>query len=87
VADLRIRLSPRAARDEVGPARDGVLLVRVTAPPVDGKANTSLRRLLAKRLGVPVTTISITRGHSSRDKLVQVAGLADADVRARLGLG
>jgi hypothetical protein len=44
MADVRIRLTPRAARDEVGPVReDGVLLVRVRAAPVDGKANAAVR--------------------------------------------
>jgi uncharacterized protein len=86
LADLRIRLTPRAARAQVGPERDGVLLVRVTAPPVDGKANLALRKLLARSARVPVTTVTIERGEQSRDKLVRVAGMEEAELRGRLGL-
>ena len=87
MADLRIRLTPRAAREAVGPVRDdGVVLVRVTAAPVDGKANAAVCRLLAKRAGVAASAVSIVRGQTSRDKVVRFDGLVDADVRTRLGL-
>jgi len=87
MGDLRIRLTPRAAREEVGPPRaDGVVPVRVTAAPVDGKANAALCRLLAKRAGVPVSAVSVVRGQAARDKVVRVDGLSDTELRARLGL-
>jgi uncharacterized protein (TIGR00251 family) len=75
VADVAVRVVPRAKRDEIAGERDGRLLVRVTAPPVDGKANAAVCRLLAKALGVPRTRVSIARGESSRDKLVCVEGV------------
>ena len=49
---LEVRLTPRAGRDQIGGRREGVLQVRVKAPPVDGKANEALRKLIAKRAGV-----------------------------------
>jgi hypothetical protein len=87
MADLRVRVTPRAKRAEVGPERDGVLLVRVSAPPVDGKANAAVRKLLAERAGVPAGAVTVVRGDSSRDKLVRVDGIAEPELRRRLGLG
>jgi uncharacterized protein len=86
MADLRIRLTPRAGRDQLGPERDGVLLVRVTAPPVDGQANTALCKLLAKAAGVPASSVTVARGHAAREKLVRVAGIDEDELRRRLGL-
>jgi uncharacterized protein len=72
MTDLRVRLQPRAHRDEIVGERDGVLVVRVTAPPVGGKANEALCRLVAKHVGVAPSRVSIVRGHRSRDKVVRV---------------
>jgi hypothetical protein len=84
VADLRVRLTPRADRDAVGGVRDGVVQARVTAPPADGRANEALRRLLAKALGVPRSRVSIVRGHGAREKVVRVDGLEVDDAHERL---
>lgn len=82
---LALRVQPRARRNEIAGERAGALLVRVTAPPVDGKANAAARRLIAKRLGVAASRVSIVRGESSRDKVVQVEGIDDPDLRRALG--
>jgi uncharacterized protein (TIGR00251 family) len=90
-ARITVRLSPRASRDEIAgfaPAADGqgeVLRVRVTAPPVDGRANAALTGLLAKRLRVARGDVTVVVGQSSRQKVVAVAGLTLAEVRERLG--
>jgi uncharacterized protein (TIGR00251 family) len=84
VAEIDVRVVPRAQRDEIAGERGGRLLVRVTAPPVEGAANASLCRLVARRAGVPPRQVSIVRGQTSRDKLVRVEGLTDADLRASL---
>ena len=76
-------MQPRARRDEVVGERDGRLVVRVTAPPLDGRANDAVRKLLAKRLGVAPSKVAVVRGHAGRDKLVEVEGLDDADVLRR----
>jgi hypothetical protein len=86
MARLAIRLSPRASREEIAGERDGVLLVRVTAPPVDGAANEALVRLLSKRLRVAKGAVRIVSGDTSRTKTVEVDGLEDAEIRVRLGL-
>lgn len=86
MARLTIRLSPRASREEIAGERDGVLLVRVTAPPVDGAANEALVRLLAKQLRVAKGAVQIVSGDTSRTKTVEVDGLDEAELRRRLGL-
>lgn len=86
VADLRIRLTPRAkGRDRLaGRREDGVVLARVSAPPVDGRANEALCRLLADALDVPPSRVSVIRGQTAREKVVRVDGLDDTQVAARL---
>jgi uncharacterized protein (TIGR00251 family) len=85
--DLDVRVQPRAGRDELAGVRDGRLLVRVSAPPVDGKANAAVCAAIAKAAGVPKGSVVVLRGASSRDKVVRIEGVADqARVRAALGL-
>ena len=80
-----MRVIPRASRDEIAGARDGRVLVRVTAPPLDGRANAALCALLAKAAGVPKGAVSVVRGETSRDKRVRMDGDERA-IRAALGL-
>jgi uncharacterized protein (TIGR00251 family) len=80
--NINVRLIPRSSRERIDGWRDGRLLVRVS-PPVEGKANRALRRLLAKRVGIAAGRVEVVRGERSRDKVVRL----DADpavVRARL---
>jgi uncharacterized protein (TIGR00251 family) len=85
--ELDVRVIPRAARDGLAGVRDGRLLVRVTAPPVGGRANTAVCVLLAKAAGVPKGAVSVVRGESSRDKRVRIDGKVDERaVRAALGI-
>lgn len=81
-----MRLQPRASREEIAGVRNGALLVRVTAPPVDERANQALCRLIAKQAGVAPSRVSIERGGHGRDKLVAVQGIAQAALDAALGL-
>lgn len=81
---LKVRVQPRAAADGLGGIRAGALVVRLTAPPVEGKANAALARFLGRTLRVPPTAIEVVRGASGRDKLVRVAGLTTDAMRARL---
>ena len=62
----------------------GAIKIKLRAPAVEGKANAALRSFLAKELGIPERTISIERGHKSREKLIRIDELGDADVRSRL---
>ena len=81
---LQVRVQPRARRDEIAGEREGRLLVRVTAPPVEGKANEAVRRLLAKRLGVAPGRVAVGRGQAGRDKLIEVEGIDDDELVRRL---
>ncbi len=86
-ARVAVRVIPRARINELVGRRDGVLLVRVTAPPEGGRANAALCRVLAKRAGVGVRSVSIVRGVSSRQKVVQVDGISAADLARVLETG
>ena len=86
MSELRVRLQPRARRNEVVGERDGAVLIRVTAPPVDGKANEALCRLVAKKAGVAPSRVTLLRGHTARDKTLDVDGVDIATLRAALGL-
>jgi uncharacterized protein len=73
-----IRVTPRAAANAVGGERGGALLVRVTAPPVEGQANTAVVAVLAKALGVPRGSVRVERGLSARTKRVSVPRRTEA---------
>jgi uncharacterized protein (TIGR00251 family) len=85
-ADLAVRLQPRSKREEVVGERAGAVVVRVTAPPVDGRANAALCALVASRAGVARSAVSVVRGQSSRDKVVRVDGIDLPALRRALGL-
>jgi uncharacterized protein (TIGR00251 family) len=82
---ISVRVQPRAGKNEVVAIRDGVVVVRVGAPALDGRANLALRRLLAERLGVRLSSVTILRGEHSRDKLLRVEGVDQTAVDATLG--
>jgi uncharacterized protein (TIGR00251 family) len=69
-----VRVQPRASSNEISGEWDGALRVRLTAPPVDNSANEALRRLLAKRLKLPVAAVRIVRGERGRTKQLEVRG-------------
>lgn len=81
---LRVRVQPRASRDGLAGEREGALVVRLTAPPVEGAANDSLARLLGRTLGVPPSAVRVVSGAGGRNKVVSVAGLDAATARERL---
>ena len=83
-ARIRVRLTPRAARDQIAGWQDGVLRVRVTAPPVEGRANAALERLLAAALGLPKSAVRVVAGAQSRDKTVAVEGIGQEEALRRL---
>ena len=81
---VRVRVIPRAGADAVAGERDGAVLIRLAAPPVDGKANAALIAFVAKALGVPKRAVRIVRGETSRDKAIAVDGMAAVEARAAL---
>jgi uncharacterized protein len=85
-AQIMVRLQPRASRTELTGMRDGILIARVTAPPVDGKANAALCKLIARRAGVAPSRVTIVRGETARQKLVRVEGIDEVALRRALGV-
>ena len=81
---LAVRGIPRAGRSGLAGTRDGALLVRLTAPPVEGAANTALVEVLAKALGVPKRAVSIVSGDRGRSKRVKVEGVTVDFVNSQL---
>ena len=84
-ATLQVHVQPGARATEILGFREGVLWVRVSAPPREGRANAALLRLLADRLGVRQAQVSLLRGQASREKVVRVDGVSDRELLTRLG--
>jgi uncharacterized protein (TIGR00251 family) len=83
---LSVRVIPRAAQSSLAGTRDGALLVRLTAPPVEGAANAELIEVIARALGVAKRAVSILSGERGRLKRLRVEGVTKEFVRAACGL-
>lgn len=81
---IEIRVMPRASRNGLDGVRDGRLVLRVTAAPVDSAANDAAISVLAKTLGLPRSALSISAGLTHRNKTINIAAPIDA-VRERVG--
>ncbi len=77
---LDVAVKPRSSREGVGPVQADRLVVSVNAPPVDGKANEAVVRVLAETFGVPRSAVTIVRGETGRKKTVRIAGITAAAV-------
>ena len=89
MARLFVKLTPGAAQDRLegwdsDPEGRSVLKVRVRARPIEGKANDALVRLVAEGLGLPRSAVSLVQGDRSRTKRLEITGLDEDTVRARL---
>jgi uncharacterized protein (TIGR00251 family) len=69
---LRVRVQPKASRDEICGLQGEALKVRITAPPVDGKANAHLIKYLSKQFGVAKSAITLLNGETGRDKRLRI---------------
>jgi uncharacterized protein len=81
---LKVKVQPRASKDEIGEALGDELKIKVTAPPVDAAANEALLRLLADRLDCPRSSVQLVRGQTSRHKVLFLRGLKAETVIQRL---
>jgi uncharacterized protein len=81
---IQLRVQPRAGADGVVGEREGVIVIRLKAPPVDGQANAALQRFVARQLGVPPRDVELVRGAMGRQKWIRVQGLGRDRVRALL---
>ena len=81
---LKLRVSPGARRPGIAGRHGDAWKVRVSEPPEDGRANEAVLRLLAQALDVPRATVALVSGHSSRDKVVELDGLEQAQTERLL---
>jgi len=76
-----MRIQPRASKNEIVRMEGGKLKIRLTAPPVDGAANEALVTFLAAQLKVSRSQVTVVSGHTGREKIIRIQGLAGQDVR------
>jgi len=86
VSTLAVHVTPKCGRDEVAGWRGSELSVRVTAAPESGKANSAVCLTVAKRLGVPKTSVKVIRGGTSRHKILEIDSADDAELAAAFGV-
>jgi uncharacterized protein (TIGR00251 family) len=83
---LSVRAVPRAAKNEIQGVHDGALKIRLTTPPVDGKANQALIKFLSKTLNIAKSQIELIQGGTSRLKIFRLSGLTESDCIERLSV-
>lgn len=84
---ITVHISPGARKNQIiGIMTDGVVKIKISAPPVEGKANIGLVKYLSTVLSVPVSKINIVRGEKSHNKQVRISGISLDDVYIRLKL-
>ncbi len=81
---LRIRVTPKASRNELAGVSGGCLRIRVQAPPVDGAANARTGEFLAEILGLPRRNVVLERGQTAREKVFRVSGADEDEIRRRI---
>lgn len=81
---ISVRVKPRSSKDKVEGWVGDVLVVRLTSPPVDGAANSSLVRLLSKKAGVARSRVHIVSGEKGRSKVLEFKGITPEVLRDRL---
>lgn len=83
-ARITVRATPRSGRDSIEAGTGGVFLVRVTAPPDEGRANAAVCKVLAEALGVSKSAVTVVRGHRARVKTLEITGMTDDEAAQRL---
>lgn len=86
VLHMEIKVQPRSSRNQILGEQEGVLRVKLTAPPVEGEANQALLDFLSRQLKIPRKNLRIIRGENSRQKLLEISGLSTSETLLRLGL-
>ena len=83
-AVIRVKVLPRSSKTEIAGKADGVYRIKLTAPPVDGKANKALIKFLAKKTGLPKKNFQIVSGEHSRNKTIRIHTVAPENVMKSL---
>lgn len=82
---LAVHVTPKAGRDEVAGWRGSELVVKVTVAPEGGKANAAACAVVAGVLGVAKSQVSVVRGHTSRHKMLEIAGVDETRIAETFG--
>lgn len=83
---FKVRVQPRAAKNQVVGLYEDALKLRLTAPPVDGEANEACRAFIAGLLSVPRSQVDIVSGHTGRNKTIKVYGVSSEKILQAFGL-
>jgi uncharacterized protein len=83
-ATLRVHVNPRSSRNQITGWEDGVLSVKLTAPPVEGAANKACVELVADQLHVRKSQITLISGEKSREKVLAIAGMSQSHLQKRV---
>lgn len=82
---ITVKLTPRSPHNEIaGIMENGMIKIRLNAPPVEGKANAALIKFLASLLGVSESSIEIISGATSHTKMISIFGIREEEVKIRL---
>ena len=84
VVRIAVRVRPGAKKNAVLGRREDTWRITLQAPPIDGRANRACGEYLAKLLGLKRSAVSIVKGKKSRDKVIEISGLAQDDVNTKL---
>lgn len=82
---LIVQAAPRAAKSEICGVHGDAIKIRVKAPPVDGKANQALREFIAELLGIPLRSVELVSGDTSKRKIFRITDVASAAVKQACG--
>jgi uncharacterized protein (TIGR00251 family) len=83
---LKVHLLPRASQEGIVGMHGDAIKIKVTAPPLNGKANKALTRFIAKKLNISSSQVEIIAGQRSREKLLRITGISRAAVEKALGI-
>ncbi len=82
---IAVRVIPRAHKNEISEVmKDGTIKIKLTSPPIDGKANQALIEFLSELLGIPQSKIEIVSGSTNRNKLIAIVGLDAETLQKRI---
>lgn len=81
---VRVHVNPRSSRNQLTGWQDGILSIKLTAPPVEGAANKAVAEFLADRIGVRKSQVSLIAGEKSRDKVFEITGISQESLHQRL---
>ncbi|MBT8490304.1 MAG: YggU family protein [Deltaproteobacteria bacterium] len=82
-----LRVVPRSSRCEITGIQNDALKLKITAPPVEGKANEECIRFLSDKLGIKKNRITIKAGHKSKNKIIVISGITKEDLESIIPAG